>query len=776
MSASNILVIPLKRTEHVELSSVIKAYIERGYDQHPDMFQTDITALESLRESILNLEVRNSSLNSLIKYFVQLTFLSSKLPTDIKAGFIWYSSIGYATTAGVIHSDLQFERANVLFNIGALYSKLGVEENRTTGEGLKRASQYFQLAAGTFEFLKTNLIPELHVNPPDDMAVSTLDVLKNLMLAQAQECFWQKAILDNMKNSIIARLAHQVSLYYGQTLDCTLKSAVIKSEWIHHITCKKFHFEAAAQFRISTDCLSTGKYGEEIARLRAALELCNQALSSSKYVSNAVSDDLKGLKSRLQSDIARADKDNDLIYLAMVPSIASLALIKPASTVETQIPPDVGKPIDALASGKYGPALFANLVPFAAHLAISIYEDRRDSIVNKLIIPKLDVLTIQVHEILTYLGLPGALQALERPVGIPPSLLTHIEEIRATGGVEVMRSTIDDVRRLASSHGSIYLEAAGILEQEREEDDELRMRHGTDRWKRPTSKEVGAQLYANLQSYSNIIKSATESDEIVRAKFRDNERTFDLISQDLTVVERYLPSSEVSQLDPALQLHAVQVRERLNEISKVEYRRKLFVEELLHKAKEDDVTDTVLKETARLERLDPLTKIEAAQFEAIFTERLKKYDDDKDRVEHEEEEQTKLVTELELANLDFKNSLATCRGSKQSEREAALQQLEAGYFKFLEIKNNLEEGRKFYNDFARSLLQFQQECNDFVYSRRVEAQELETDLALQFDRLKLEEMRTDSPLPAPRAQGPPPPVLNNATWNPSHGIQFAGKR
>lgn len=33
----------------------------------------------------------------------------------------------------------------MLFNIGAMYSQLGVSENRTTPEGVKRACQHFQV-------------------------------------------------------------------------------------------------------------------------------------------------------------------------------------------------------------------------------------------------------------------------------------------------------------------------------------------------------------------------------------------------------------------------------------------------------------------------------------------------------------------------------------------------------------------------------------------------------------------------------------------------------
>ena len=41
-------------------------------------------------------------------------------------------------------SNLIFEHAAVLFNIAALYSQLGASEDRSSPDGVKRASSYYQ--------------------------------------------------------------------------------------------------------------------------------------------------------------------------------------------------------------------------------------------------------------------------------------------------------------------------------------------------------------------------------------------------------------------------------------------------------------------------------------------------------------------------------------------------------------------------------------------------------------------------------------------------------
>ena len=54
-------------------------------------------------------------------------------------------------------------------------------------------------------------------------------------------------------------------------------------------------------------------------------------------------------------------------------------------------PPQVVKPLDYLGeNGEFGPALFTKLVPYSVHIAVSIYEERRERLVNQNIIGELE--------------------------------------------------------------------------------------------------------------------------------------------------------------------------------------------------------------------------------------------------------------------------------------------------------------------------------------------------------------------------------------------------
>lgn len=119
-----------------------------------------------------------------------------------------------------------------------------------------------------------------------------------------------------------------------------------------------------------------------------------------------------------------------------------------------------------------------------------------------------------------------------------------------------------------------------------------------------------------------------------------------------------------------------------------------------------------------------MQKIEPAQFEELFEKRLERYDSDRAIVVEEQEEQEEVSARLKEANAAFVHAR---RGdSSTKEREQALQKLENAYYKYKEIVSNLDVGRKFYNDLAKIVTRFRDECKRFAYQRRTEAGQLES--------------------------------------------------
>lgn len=118
-----------------------------------------------------------------------------------------------------------------------------------------------------------------------------------------------------------------------------------------------------------------------------------------------------------------------------------------------------------------------------------------------------------------------------------------------------------------------------------------------------------------------------------------------------------------------------------------------------------------------------MQSIEAVQFEDLFETRLQRYDADVKAIQEEDEEQNGILRRLQEANAAFTSARKGDGSTKQ--REQALQALENAFFKYKEIISNLDVGRKFYNDLAKIVSRFRDDCRNFAYQRRADASQLE---------------------------------------------------
>ncbi|KAH7061457.1 ALIX V-shaped domain binding to HIV-domain-containing protein [Macrophomina phaseolina] len=716
------------------------------------MFTQDLEAIDALRSGAIHaVEPHQSGIRKLQAYAAQLVWIGGKFPVDIGVDFSWYPALGYNVQRPVSENNIRFELANVLFNLAAMYSQLATSTNRTTADGLKLACNYFCLAAGVLSHLKVN-----------DMDTVTLESLEHLMLAQAQECFWQKAVKDGLKDASISKLAAKVSDLYSDASDWGIKSDA---------------------YRAARDCLEKRKYGEEVARLRDSLVCANEALKEARYINKTVLGDLSGLKNRVTEDLKRAEKDNDMIYLQPVPPKSELKTLDRATMVSAKTPKEVSDPLAMLGDNSdLGRPLFSKLVPYSVHIAASIYADRRDRLVAKTI-DELEGLTARIHEVLKSLNLPGSLQALEKPLGLPPGLVSHAEEIRQQDGLSRLYRSIDETEKLKEQDRAVYQEGVDHLRQEAAEDERTRRKYGTDRWSRAPSADAAPKLYAQVNEIDGYLKSAANSDQIVQSKIKDSESHIRLLSGTDHDLEQFVPSSRRVTMTAAVEREATNLRGCLNEISRLESRRKRKIEALKAKARQDDINPELLKETARLEREYPMQNIEAVQFEDLFEKRLHKYDVDNDMVADEDQEQQAIIKRLEDANAAF---VSARRGdSSTRQREQALQQLENAYFKYKEIISNLDVGRKFYNDLAKICGRFRDDCRNFAYQRRAEATQFESDLSTAMSSLHLQQANAlqeqrqadqdNRPYPAPaHADQPaipaPTPTRASMVMGPTNGM------
>jgi programmed cell death 6-interacting protein len=243
------------------------------------------------------------------------------------------------------------------------------------------------------------------------------------MLAQAQECMWQKAVMEHMKHGTIARLAIKVADFFDAVLkEDKTTTGELPNDWLKHAQIKSSYFLAVAQYHKANECISMSKYGEEIARLRIAKGETSKALegitasmgSNTSYtltggfglmalLTSAPSaltgmvqpqsgfvDEAKNLMASIERDLLRAEKDNNVVYLESVPDSTQLAPILRSDMVKPMIPSDLVEPAywKRMPNVELNRPLFESLVPFAVHQAASVYSDKKEWVVEHDIVAK----------------------------------------------------------------------------------------------------------------------------------------------------------------------------------------------------------------------------------------------------------------------------------------------------------------------------------------------------------------------------------------------------
>lgn len=534
----------------------------------------------------------------------------------------------------------------------------------------------------------------MRIAPTIDMSPYALQTLINLMLAQAQECVWQKAAMDQLRDGTIARLALKIADFYDAACELASNSSisnVCPRAWLTHMQIKALHFNAAAQFRKSCECISQDKYGEEVARLQLATEFVRRALDLRYKAAPTVMNDLRSLQQIISTNLARAEKDNDVIYLESIPLPSALPAILKTQMVKAQAPTEIDDPVSLmhdkdLPHPVIGLPLFQKLVPFAVHQAASVYVDRKERLIKEDIVHKLEELNSLYHSSIESLHLPALLATTETS-GLPESIIQQAAEVRSGGGSQSLYDMWEQVQKASSKNADILEDAFNALDEEHEADEALRSRYTTE-WQRPESHVLTQQLAAQGQKHRQTLTSAQKADLIVRNKLDTWANIIDVLCLTREELENSIPSSEGNSPSDSL----IRIKKLVEDMNQHMRLRKDLVDQARKTSNADDISPALLKKAAELTAKSPIIKIEAAQFEDLFVDELRKYDKFIMTVDHEDEQQSAILRQLNDAYHQYKARMND--QSSGAKREKALQNLNQAYFKYKEIKTNLSEGLK----------------------------------------------------------------------------------
>ncbi|XP_047908133.1 programmed cell death 6-interacting protein isoform X2 [Anser cygnoides] len=777
---TNFISVQLKKASEVDLAKPLCKFIQQSYPGGDAQAEHCRAAeeLSKLRKSALGrpLDKHDACLDTLLRYYDQLCSIEPKFPfseNQVCVTFTWKDAFDKGSLFGgsvkLALASLGYEKTCVLFNCGALASQIAAEQNLDNDEGLKAAAKHYQFASGAFQHIKDTVLSTLNREPTVDISPDTVGTLSLIMLAQAQEVFFLKATRDKMKDGIIAKLANQAADYYGDAYkQCQYKDTLPKYFYFQEVfpvlAAKHCLMQANAEYHQSILAKQQKKFGEEIGRLQHAADLVKTVASRyDEYIN------VKDLVDKINRALTAAKKDNDFIYHDRVPDLKDLEPIGKASLVKST-------PVVVPLSQKFMD-LFEKMVPLQVQQSVSVYNQRKADLVNRLIAQMREATTL-ANGVLASLNLPAAIEDVSGDT-VPQSILNKSKSVIEQGGIQTVDQLIKDLPELLQRNKEILDESLRLLDEEETTDNELRTKF-KERWQRTPSIELYKPLRAEGANFHCILNKAVQADGQVRECYQSHRDTIALLCKPEAELNAAIPSA-----NPAKTLQGSEVvnvlRTLLAGLDEVKKEREQL---------EDDMKTVNFDMTSKF--LAALAQDGAINEEAISVTELDRiYGSYTQKVQESLKKQEELLKNIQNAHQDFSKMKQS--NNESNLREEVLKNLAVANDKFVELVANLKEGTKFYNELTEILLKFQNKCSDIVFARKTERDELLKDLQQSIARepsapsIPLPTYQTtpaggskpaasSTPTPAPRTMvgakpqppaRPPPPVISVASSSPS---------
>jgi len=765
-----LLTVPLKRGSDTDVIGPLKRWIQAtfGASDTPEDIGASLASLHKMRQGVVKLTERGESgLISTSNYYDQVVALEAKIPlNEVQIVFKWKDAFDRGGIFGgkisLSLSSIAYERVCVLFNVGAYNTGVASDQNLESTEGLQKATKMLQSAAGIFSHLKETVVGAIQTDPTPDLEPETLGVVADLMLAQAQEMVTLKAINDNMRSAIVAKLCSQCEDMYSNVMRAMQKEAVRSlwdSEWLPNISGKQAIYKGLAQYHQSKVCGEKKEVGEEIARLEYAKRLLSTGIERGQPGLCGAKDWLR----KVERDLTEAKKNNDFIYHERIPDERTLAAVPKAAVAKpTPLPDRLGNASAAL--------LFDALVPVAVHQACETYETRKTEVARREV-GKLKEATVLMNELLSSMNLPAALEDTKGNE-LPQSLKDKADSVKDAGGADTLVKLVQELPELLTRNTEILDESERLLKEEKDSDDKLRSQY-KERWSRTPSDKLTATFNQNAQKYRTIINNATQADNVVKDKFQTHRDNIEAMTGGAAGLQTIVPNSAGGGGGSGATLPIARtLREQMDQVEAIKNAREVIESELKNAKPE---MRNVFLEAYHKDGVIP---------EQISTESLARvFGPLQNQVEDSIKNQETLMEQVQKNYEVFTQQ----SGGSDNSRDEKMKQLAAAHDAYFELKGNLQEGMKFYNDLTQLLVTFQTKVNDFCFARKTEKDELLKDLTTAMSSLTMAptpqapayhappanstaEGKTPPPRPAPpRPAAPPTATTTAVTPNPYAG-------
>ncbi|KAJ7103785.1 BRO1-like domain-containing protein [Mycena epipterygia] len=779
MSQSPMISIPKKSTDEVDWTTPIRNLIAQSYGENPDNYSAECASLQRCRQDAVRGAGSDMTARDLLyKYFGQLELLELRF-SEIRVTFPWHDAFTNKLTT---QTSIAYEKASILFQIASTHSAIASSQNRSSPEGLKRAFYYFRTCAGMLTYINENF---LHA-PSKDLSKEVVKFLVGVILAQATEVFWEKCVEEKKASGLVAKIASQAASMYTTLCEEVKEFAgqnILDRHWVTLLQIKSKYLTSQAQYHRSVADTDAGTYGDALARLtlaetlaKEALRLCSSftptftpatstAPSSSTLPADAGSSMLALAKSHvaLVSDRrTAANRENDLIYNAILPSVETLPPIetKATLTVATPIPiqevygaPDVQKTI--------GADFFGRLVPLSVHESASVYSEEK----AKLVRGEVERADTAEGEAKSFLDGLRVVPGLERfrgmlqdngGAGVPSEVSRWAADIASVEGRESVGSLFSQLEKLKGALRNELDPGSGIareLDAESRDCEMMRVRY-EHLWTQAPAAGLSKSLRQDLKAHVAAMEEAARSDAQVQALWEGVRPDVEILM--MGRVDDFFTNAEEkgSLLDLGEETERAEreekekisglvheIEERLATLKKIEKERNEVLKDLKEKIQTDDVSHLLL-----LNRRN--TGVEPTLFAAEL-EKFRPYQQRLAATIHHQEGALQDIAARWKALKDFTDFRSPARkwDEKEKRRKESLRRFGRAREGYEEVRDGLAKGLQFYTELTELTAKLRRNVKAFVGGRIEERERLVA---------KLEsEKRLTSSGPPPLAAKPP---------------------
>ncbi|KAJ6768742.1 PCD6 INTERACTING PROTEIN-RELATED [Salix koriyanagi] len=611
--------------------------------------------------------------------------------------------------------------------------RLGCRFDRATVEGRKQAIHAFIAAAGSFAFLRDNAATKASMGTSTtvDLSVECVGMLERLMLAQAQECVFENTIAKGSTPGVCAKISRQVGLYYEEAL-AALSVASLKDHfdkgWIAHVQLKAALFYAEACYRYSLELHEKEEIAEEIARLKSGSSMLSEVKKSSRGAAAQLLDAISKLEANINRNLDRAVKENDRVYLMRVPSPSSLPPLPAFSMVKIM---PMNEVLDASKE-----KMFASLVPDSSAKALSRYTEMVDDIIRTQA-EKLQQGSELTRVRLKEMDLPDSILSLEGNFMLPTDLKEDVEAVQISGGPAGLAAELQQLMDLRRVNHELLVQTEELLQKEATEDAQFRSQFGT-RWTRPQSSTLTKNLQDRLNRFAANLKQASDSDARIERSVRDHSALMSIL--DRRPIESALPAlaRPIMSLDANEDAIVGALKQSLRQLETLGAQRAGLEDMLKEMKRKDDVLPKLMTSTG--------------SYEDLFRKEIAKYDPIREDIAQNIEAQEHLLLQIQAQNEEF-SAVFNLEDYKAS-REKCYKQIQAAIAKYREIKENINEGLKFYVTLQDAITNIKQQCSDFVMTRNIQCREMIEDVQRQMAGLSFQDRKNTGSYSYPAVNQP----------------------